>query len=98
MPITISSYLPHTNKEGVLHPGCIPLSEKHKEIVDKAYKDFYEKYPNAKAGYSQKQLEDSVGKDKDWPDENIWAARLEWLKFWIDWALENCDKPVFYNS
>ncbi len=90
----------YSNETGLLrkHPGCIPLSEKHKEIVDKAYKDFYEKYPNAKAGYSQKQLEDSVGKDKDWPDENIWAARLEWLKFWIDWALENCDKPVFYNS
>lgn len=26
MPITISSYLPHTNKEGVLHPGCIPFN------------------------------------------------------------------------
>ena len=76
----------YSNETGLLrkHPGCIPLSEKHKEIVDKAYKDFYEKYPNAKAGYSQKQLEDSVGKDKDWPDENIWAARLEWLKFCID--------------
>ena len=69
----------YSKETGLLrnHPGCIPLSVKHKEIVDKAYKDFYEKY---------------------WPEENTWAVRLEWLKFWIDWALENCDKPVFYNS
>lgn len=25
-------------------------------------------------------------------------GRLEWLKFWVDWALENCRKPVFVNS
>lgn len=25
-------------------------------------------------------------------------VRLEWLKFWIDWALENCERPIFYNS
>ncbi len=24
--------------------------------------------------------------------------RLEWLKFWIDWALENCKRPVFVNT
>ena len=23
---------------------------------------------------------------------------LEWLKFWVDWALENCKKPVFVNK
>jgi hypothetical protein len=24
-------------------------------------------------------------------------GRLEWLKFWVDWALDNCKKPVFVN-
>jgi hypothetical protein len=80
------------------HPGCVPLKKEHKEILDEAYKEFYEKYPNAKAGYSPKALNDMFVEDKDWPEENNYAARLEWLKFWIDWALENCKIPVFYNS
>lgn len=25
-------------------------------------------------------------------------ARLEWLKYWMAWAITNCEKPVFYNS
>jgi hypothetical protein len=23
---------------------------------------------------------------------------LTWLKFWVDWAIENCKKPVFVNQ
>lgn len=81
------------------HPGCVPIVKEHKEIIDKAYLDFYKKYPNAKAGYSPKiKEEDGNFEDLEWPVENIWAARLEWLKFWVDWALLNCSKPVFYNS
>lgn len=25
-------------------------------------------------------------------------TRLEWLKFWSDWAVKNCKDPVFANS
>lgn len=80
------------------HPGCVPLKKEHKEIIDEAYKKFYEKYPNAKAGFSPKEKEDMFFEDKDWPEENAYAVRLEWLKFWVDWALENCKNPVFENS
>jgi hypothetical protein len=80
------------------HPGCVPLVKEHKEIFDEAYANFYKKYPNAKAGYSPKVLSDAFVEDKDWPEENNYAARLEWLKFWLDWAFENCKIPVFYNS
>lgn len=72
------------------HPGTFPLTPDHKSILDEAYTDFYLKYPNAKAGYNDE--------DENWPEENGYACRLEWLKFWIDWALANCDKPVFHNS
>ncbi len=37
-------------------------------------------------------------KIKDWAEENDYATRLEWLKYWVDWSLENCDKPVFCNT
>ncbi len=75
------------------HPGCVPLVKEHKEIIDDAYEKFYEAYPNCEPGFSQNE-DDS----DDWPDENAHGARLEWLKFWIDWALDgNCKNPVFYN-
>lgn len=79
------------------HPGCVPLMKEHKEIIDKAYIAFYEKYPNAKAGYSPK-VDIFDNEDPDWPEENSYAVRLEWLKYWVDWALKNCKHPVFYNS
>lgn len=81
------------------HPGCFPLVKEHKEIIDKAHKKFYEKYPNAKAGYSPKINEkEGIWEDPEWPLENNYAVRLEWLKYWVDWALENCKTPVIYNS
>lgn len=90
------------NKEyGLLyeHPGIRPIVKQHKEIIDQAYAEFYKKYPNCKAGYSPK-LDESKGiyEDPEWPMENNYATRLEWLKFWVDWALENCKQPIFYNS
>ena len=90
------------NKETGLirnHPDCVPLVKEHKDIIDKAYDDFYKKYPNCKAGYSPKINEkEGVWEDAEWPIENNYATRLEWLKYWVDWALENCKNPVFYNS
>jgi hypothetical protein len=88
------------NETGLIrhHPDCVPLVKEHKEIIDKAYKEFYEKYPNCKAGYSLKTLQDFFYHDAEWPEENSYATRLEWLKYWVDWALENCKYPVFYNS
>jgi hypothetical protein len=87
-------------KSGLIrnHPGCVPLVKEHKEIIDKAYNEFYEKYPNCKAGYSPKiNLKEGIFEDTEWSPENEWAVRLEWLKYWVDWALENCKHPVFYN-
>jgi hypothetical protein len=80
------------------HPGCFPLVKEHKEIIDKAYKAFYEKYPNCKAGFSPNVKDIFSEEDKSWPEENTWAVRLEWLKYWVDWSLKNCKHPVFYNS
>lgn len=74
------------------HPGFVALSETHKEIIDEAYAAYYLKYPNAKPGFKPDGF---IG---TWPDENAHAARLEWLKFWVDWALVNCEMPIFYNS
>lgn len=98
--VGLESFMFHEEK-GLLrnHPGCVPLVKEHKEVLDNAYEMFYKKYPNCKAGYSPKINEkEGIYEDDEWPKENDYATRLEWLKFWIDWALENCKCPVFYNS
>lgn len=80
------------------HPNCVPLSQRHKKEIDSAYIKFKEKYPKAKAGYSPKiNFEKKIYEDSEWPKENNWLCRLEWLKYWVDWALANCKRPVFEN-
>lgn len=81
------------------HPGETPISKWHQEEIDKAMEKFKEKYPNAKAGYSPLIDEaNGVWEDPDWPEENNWLCRLEWLKYWVDWALENVETPIFKNT
>lgn len=81
------------------HPGQMPLLPKHKEQIDEVLKKYKEKYPNAVAGYSPKiDFSKNIFEDADWPEENNWLTRLEWLKYWVDWALENCKQPIFKNT
>jgi hypothetical protein len=80
------------------HPGCVKLTIEHKKAIDEAYANFYAKHPDCKPGYSKKQTEDPFGVDPDWPKENAYAVRLEWIKYWVDWALENCKQPVIVNT
>ena len=42
------------------------------------------------AAMSKADLDD---KDMFW-----YNARLQWLHYWVNWALDNCEKPVFANS
>jgi hypothetical protein len=80
-------------------PGNVYLTQEHKKIVDRAYASFYRKYPNCKAGYSPKiNIKEGIFQDPEWPKENVYATRIEWLKYWVDWSLENCEHPIFCNS
>lgn len=81
------------------HPGLVKLTEQHRREFNKIYKDFYLLHPECKAGYSPKVDEENrIFHDPEWPVENDYAVRLEWLHFWINWALDNCQNPHFYNS
>lgn len=73
--------------EGLMreHPGCYPLTNFHKERVDKALLGLYERYPDTVPSFGGEYY-------------NEVAARLEWLKYWVDWALANCSQPVFLNT
>ena len=78
------------------HPGYTVITKEHQKEINRLYKLFYIKYPNCKAGFSPNATD--FADDPNWPIENSYAVRFEWLKFWIDWALENCEIPIFYNS
>jgi len=69
------------------HPDTVPLNEEHRKVINSKYKEFKRKYPNAKPNYNDEDNE-----------ENAALVRIEWLKYWVNWALDNCEKPVFHNS
>ena len=78
----------YNKKSGVLknHPGYVPVTEGMVRYINEKYESVKRRYPNIKASY---------GTDKD---EDKYFCRLEWLKFWLNWAYENCEDPIFYNS
>ena len=71
------------------HPGCFPLVKNDLEVVQKARDEYVKKYPNASPRFG---TWDTPGSEED-----AVLARLEWLVFWIAWALENCEHPAIYN-
>lgn len=88
------------NKEkGIMrdHPGVFPLNAYHEKEIFIAIVKLKQKYPEAKAGYSPR-LPNTVFEDPQWPIVNNYLVRLEWLLYWVNWAVENCEKPVIYNS
>lgn len=67
------------------HPGCAVLREHHESAIALALAAYRVRYPHAVAGF-------------DGSDEDGALARLEWLWWWVRWALDNCERPAIYNS
>lgn len=65
------------------HPHVTPLEEGHYEALKERIEKYKSKNPNKKVGYGQNE------------DGNL--VRAEWMLFWIRWALDNCENPVFKN-
>lgn len=94
------------NKEyGLLssYPGYVSLTTIHKEIIDEVYNNFYIEYPSCVPGYFKIIEHDIFGEivnDDPYNTEYhiipMVAVFLEWLKYWIDWSIENYDNPIFY--
>jgi len=69
------------------HPGAFPINQEFKDVIDGAYH---------RLRMQAKTLD---------PDADIFStevggawARIQWLKYWTDWALDNCKVPVMANS
>jgi hypothetical protein len=79
MPITISSYLPHTNKQGILHPGCIPFNTTF-EIEMERIKNGYYKDLISKCREIADHKERNEYKAKYLPSLTISAICKDWRK------------------
>ena len=66
-------------------PGCIMLLQDHYHMISDALA-VYQRNAKRPPGY------DAFGNY----DYNL--ARLMWLEYWVNWALENCETPAIYNS
>jgi len=83
------------------HPGCVPLTERHRAEVNTALERWKKKYPDATPTYGRPAPEGVCSftwHDKENPEENSYMCRLVWLHYWVNWALDNCHRPVFENS
>lgn len=73
------------------HPGCEPILPEHLELIESRLADYKARHPTHIARFTP----DGAAQN---PDHDGSLCRMEWLVFWIRWALNNCDKPVFFNS
>ena len=73
------------------HPGAAPITKAHVEVVAAKLKAYKEANPTHVAKYPPRGCEDD-------PTYDGYLCRGEWLLFWLKWAVENCEKPVFVNS
>lgn len=83
------------------HPGCVPLTERHRREVNDALAEWKRKYPDATPTYGKPAPEGThplMWADPDNPEENGKMVRLVWLHYWVNWALDNCKQPVFQNT
>lgn len=74
----------HAVYDGLLssHPGCAKLTQDHLLAFKEALRNHVSPDP----------LPPEAG-GVDWD-----LRRLEWLVWWTDWALANCENPTFCNS
>lgn len=91
------------NMDGVLldsHPGVAPLYPWHREQIDAALVAYKAKHPEAVARFAAPVHGGHPFAVEDEPHaaENGTLARLEWLAWWVGWALDNCENPAFGNS
>ena len=90
------------------HPGAAPITIEHVEEVEDRIAAYKAKHPTHMAQYplpkeGAKPIFEgsSVYRDEDLSDDPRYDGALckgEWLIYWLRWAVENCQQPVFINS
>lgn len=84
------------------HPGIATLTEEHYREINEVYL-LINAFSDKKAGFDDKSTFDTerygtLPTSANVDDYDPHLARLSWLRFWVRWALDNCDNPSLYNG
>lgn len=89
------------------HPGCFKLTKEDVDLVRQRVETYKAARPDAQPIYCQCARETcdpiGVGLKKDAPrpphnpnaDMNL--MRAEWLLWWMEWAVNSCERPAIWN-
>jgi hypothetical protein len=90
------------------HPGAAPITIEHVEEVEACLAAYKAKHPDHIAQYPPPKPDakpllkgSDFYREEDVSDDPIYDSNLkrgEWLAYWLRWAVENCERPVFINS
>ncbi len=78
------------------HPGTFAITKEHLAEVRLAKENWFKNHPNMTPGFEKDDfLKEEYQQDIKNADPMM--ARLLWLEFWMDWALNNCEHPAIHN-
>ena len=89
------------------HPGVCGITPEHVQYVQSKLDEYKKKHPDHRAEYPPPKpgakpiFGTSVYRKSDYVDDPTYddaLCRGEWLIYWLRWALEHCERPVFVNS
>lgn len=79
-------HLMYNKSYSLMREACVPITEEHRSLFYAQYNKYRKEYPDARPDVTSVDMVDYC------------LAKLEWIRFWIDWSIANCKIPVFYNS
>lgn len=85
-------------KNGLMrqHPGCFRLNEDDFLDIDSALELYVDHHPTHTPGFES--IPESLGLEVAPIAYDGWLARLQWLHWWVRWALDHCKVPSIYNT
>lgn len=78
------------------HPGQAPITEKMRQEINTAYHHYRAAHPYAEPGFKEELFTGKPIPNSENMDDTL--ARFEWLKYWVNWAMDNCKNPIFVNT
>lgn len=97
----------YDDERGLLrpHPGCRPLTREHMERTETALRALARRHPDDRPGICfcatcapHDVPPGGAERPAHDPRLSMRLLRLEWMVWWMRWALDNCPRPAVSNS